>query len=58
MPPPDPDPAVLSALLGLARDLRVVDADEAWARLAHLTPAQREQVKRAIGDLAAVVKEH
>lgn len=54
----EPDPAVLRSLLQLARDLQTVDADDAWARLAHLSPAQRAQVERAIGDLSAVVKEH
>jgi hypothetical protein len=50
-----PDPAVLEAVAQLARDLPHVDADEAWARLAHLTPAQRVQVERLVGDVAAIV---
>lgn len=49
---------VLQALLQLAGDLQTVGPDEAWARLEHLTPVQRAQVERAIGDLAAVAREH
>lgn len=47
------DPVVLEALAELARDLPHVDADEALARLAHLTPAQRAEVEQAVEDAVA-----
>jgi len=50
----EPDPAVLEAVAQLARDLPHVNADEAWARLAHLTPAQRDEVERAVRELSAL----
>jgi len=50
---PAPDPAVLEAVAELARDLPHVDADTAWARLAHLTPEQRAEVERVTGDVTA-----
>lgn len=56
--PAEHDSEVLIALTQLARDLQTTDADAACARLEHLTPVQRAQVERAIGDLAAAVREH
>lgn len=47
----EPDPAVLEAVAQLARYLPHVDADTAWARLAHLTPAQRAEVERVCSAL-------
>jgi len=49
----EPDPAVLEAVAQLARDLPHVDADEAWVRLAHLTPAQRADVEQVMHDTTA-----
>jgi alkylhydroperoxidase family enzyme len=49
----EPDPAVLEAVAQLARDLPHVDADTAWARLAHLTPEQRAEIEGVVGGAIA-----
>lgn len=54
----EPDRVVLEAVAQLARDLPHVDADTAWARLAHLTHEQRAEVERIVRDLAGAVKRH
>lgn len=50
----EPDPVVLEAIAELDRDLPHVDADTAWARLAHLTPAQRAEMVRAMAETSAI----
>ncbi len=54
---PSPTPLSWEAVAQLAREPHV-DADTAWAQLAHLTPEQRAQVERVMGDLVAMGRDH